>query len=142
MIDQIFAFSVTAGAAASNLSPSNFNPVPDDGVLELFGVTDDGAGTLTALPSLQVVLGGTTPGVPVPGSVIPMPQGTGLAANGFPAFGVGPTTRNRLMGRVPVRRGTNMQINVAGGTGQTATGRIRAVFMSTAEAAASIGAPA
>lgn len=142
MIDQIFAFSVAAGAAATNVAPANFNPVPADGVIELFGVTDDGAGSLTVLPSVNVTLGGATPGVPVPGSVIPMPQGTGLAANGFPAFGVGPTVKHRLMGRVPVRQGTNMQINLSGGTGQTATGRIRAVFKTTAEAAADIGSPA
>ena len=136
MIDQIFGFSVAAAAAATNIAPTNFNPTPSDGFVELYGCTDDGAGSLTVLPSIQVVLGGTTPGIPVPGSVIPMPQGTGLAANGFPAFGVGPDTKHRVMNRVPVRQGTNFQLNIAGGTGQTATGRFRMVFMNAQEAAA------
>lgn len=128
MIDQLFAFSVAASAAATNISPTNFNPTPDDGVIELFAAADPGAGTISALPSLQVVLGGSTPGVPVPGSVIPV--------NRANANFVGPDVLNRLMGRVPVRKGTNLQLNLSGGTGQTVTGRIRAVFMTMEEMAA------
>jgi hypothetical protein len=128
MIDQIFSFSVAAGAAAVNIAPTNFNPIPADGFVELYGVSDFVVGT-TALPAVQIVLGGTQPSIPVPGSVIPVNRAA-IAA----AF-VGPDLLNRLLGRTPVRQGTNFQLNISGGTGATVTGRLRAVFMTPDEAA-------
>lgn len=127
MIDQIFGFSAAAAAAAVNIAPTNFNPVPDDGFIELYAAGDTVVG-LTALPTAQVILGGTQPSIPVPGSVIPFNRANAV-------FGVGPDLLNRFMARIPVRRGTNLQINLSGGTGATATGRFRAIFMSMDEAA-------
>jgi hypothetical protein len=126
VIDQIFTFSVAAGAAATNIAPTNFNPVPSDGFIELWAVSDSVAG-LTSLASLQVVLGGQQPSVPVPASVIPVNR-----ANA--ATFVGPDLLNKVMKRVPVRQGTNLQLNLSGGAGATATGRIRAVFQTVDEA--------
>lgn len=125
MIDQIFPFDVADGAGPTNLAPTNFNPTPEDGFIMLYGVTDP-SDAATALPFIQVILGGTTPGIPAPGSVIPV--------NEFGVPFAGPTTRDELLKPVPVRRGTNMQLNVSGGAGAEQFGRIRAIFMTMDEA--------
>lgn len=130
MIDKIFSFSVAAGGAASNVMPSDFNPVPDDGVLEVWGVTDGGITGLTALPSIEVKLGGATQAVPLPSSVVPVQAyGTALA---------GPQNADQLLTPVPVAKGTNTQLNLSGGTGATATGRFHVRFRTTAEVAAGL----
>jgi hypothetical protein len=124
VIDQIFEFSVAAGAGPTNVAPTNFNPIPNDGFIEAYAVSDF-ADDETALPSIQVILGGSVPSIPVPGSVIPVQD--------FDVDFAGPSTRNRFMDPVPVRQGTNLQVNLTGGTGATITGRIRLVFKTTDE---------
>lgn len=129
MIDQIFPFDVAAGALASNFAPTNFNPTPEDGFIMLFGVTDSDDAA-TALPTIQVILGGTTPGIPAPGSVIPVTEfGTPFA---------GPNALDELLKPVPVRKGTNMQLNISGGAGAEQTGRLRVIFMTMEEASMSL----
>lgn len=130
MIDKIFSFSAAAGAAATNVMPSDFNPVPDDGVLEVWGVVDGGISALTALPTVEVKLGGATQAVPLPSSVIPVQAfGTALA---------GPSTTDILQSPVPVAKGTNTQLNLTGGAGATATGRFHVRFRTTAEVSAGL----
>ena len=127
MIDQIFQVSAAAAAAFANFAPTNFNPIPADGTIEAWAVTDQVAG-LTALPTLQIILGGQAPMIPVPGSVIPVNRAAA-------AFGPGPDLLNRVMPRLPVRQGLNLQVNVAGGVGATSISRIRLSFMTADEAA-------
>ena len=89
MIDKTFGFSIAAGAAGSNVMPSDFNPVPADGVLEIWGVTDGAITGLTGLPSVELKLGGATQQSPLSQSVIPIQEfnianaGTGLKSLGI-----------------------------------------------------------
>lgn len=134
MIINTFEFSVAAAAAATNLAPSAFNPVPNDGVLDVFAVLDSGIAGLTVPPKIQILLGGSMQTNPVlTSSITGDPYALQTAGN----FG-DPTVCPVVTG-LPVRSGTNTQVMVAGGTGATATGRIRMVFRTAADVQAGVG---
>lgn len=138
MIVKTFEYSVAAAAAPVNVCPSDFNPIPSDGLLDVFAILDGGiAGPLTVPPTLEIVRGGSTSDTPVRrGSVTGTPyapQGTTVQAGNFSDPGVCPVITG-----LPVRQGTNQQINLAGGTGATATGRIRVVFRTAGEMSAGV----
>src|SRR5579872_3820509 len=127
MIDQTFQFAVAASAAPANVMPSVFNPVPADGVLEVWGVLD----ALTAgdqAAQVTVTLGGATPYQPV--------QPTAIRVNVDGVNGAGPGPGDYIMTRQGVRQGTNSQLTLQGGTNHTQTGRLRVRFMSLDELAA------
>lgn len=129
MIDRTFAFSVAVAATPVNVMPADFNPVPVDGFMEIYGVSDPASG-LTALPTLQFTsnLGGT-PQTPMLG-LIPI--------NTFGVAFTGPSIMNKLMSPYAVKQGTNTQLLLSGtNTGATATGRIRVVHYAPGEVVAS-----
>ena len=126
MQSQIVSFSVAAGAPATNVSPSGFNPAPFTGFLMLLGVTDPVTG-LTALPTLSVSLGGNPPGTPLLPSPIPL--------NDVNVAFAGPNKRNLLMPPVAIQSGQQVQVNVQGGAGATATGRIWLLMLTADELA-------
>lgn len=130
MIDKTFVFSVAAGAAGTNVMPSDFNPVPADGVLEIWGVTDGAITGLTALPSVELKLGGATQQTPLSQSVIPVQE--------FNIANAGPKSSDIVMSAVPVAAAQNTQLILYGGTGATATGRFHVRFRTTAEVAAGL----
>jgi hypothetical protein len=142
VIDEIIQFAVQNGAATSNVAPSNFNPVPADGFLEVWACLDAlpaHGGVLNGAPTLSVTLGGATPYTPVPSAAIRV-NVDGIA-------GAGPSESDRVMSRQGVRQGTNFQLNLTGGTQasgttDTITGRIRVRFVSADEVAAGAGAVA
>lgn len=128
MIINTFEYSVAAAAAATNLAPTAYNPVPDDGALDIFAVLDSGVAGLTKPPTIQIQLGGAVTETPVlQSSITGDPYALQTAGN------FGDPSGNPVALGLPVRKGTNIQVLVAGGTGATATGRIRMVFRSTAE---------
>lgn len=140
MIIKTFEFSVAAAAAAVNLCPSDFNPIPASGVLDIFATVDGGiSGPLTVPPSVEVVRGGPTSDTPVrKGSITGSPAqsaGTTAQAGNFTDPSLCPVITG-----MPVQQGTNIQVNVSGGTGATATGRIRMVFRTPQEIQAGVGA--
>lgn len=134
MIVNTFGFSVAAGAAATNLAPSAFNPVPDDGVIDIFAVLDSGISSLTVPPSIQVLLGGSIQSNPVLTSQITGDPYALQTAGNF-----GDATVCPVITGLPVRKGTNTQVMVAGGTGATATGRIKMVFRTAADVSGGVG---
>lgn len=134
MIINTFEFSVAAAAAAANLAPSAFNPVPDDGVMDIFAVLDSGISSLTAPPKISVQLGGSMQTTPVlTSSITGDPFALQTAAN------FGDPAGNPVVTGLPVRKGTNTQVMVSGGTGATATGRIRMVFRTAADVQGGVG---
>lgn len=134
MIVNTFEFSVAAGAAATNLAPSAFNPVPEDGVIDIFAVQDSGISSLTKPAQIQVLLGGAIQSNPVlTGSITGDPYALQTAGN------FGDATVNPVITGLPVRRGTNIQVMVSGGTGATSTGRIKMVFRTAADVQAGVG---
>lgn len=135
MITKTFEFSVAAGAASSNLMPSQFNPVPADGVLDVYGLLDGAISGLTAPPTVSLQLGGDTETTPVVTSSVTGTPNTAGAAGSYMDPSVCPIAKG-----IQVRKGTNTQLNVAGGTGATATGRFRVVFRTMAEVQAGVGA--
>lgn len=131
MIDRTFPFSVAVAASPVNVMPSDFNPVPADGFMEIYATTDQVSG-LTALPTLQFTSNASgTPQTPML-SVVP--------TNVFGiAFGPGPTMQQKLMSPYAVSRGTNTQLLLSGtNTGATATGRIRVVHYIPGEVVAGL----
>ena len=134
MIVNTFEYSVAAAAAATNLAPSAFNPVPDDGVLDVFAVLDASITSLTVPPKIQVLLGGAVQSNPVLTSSITGDPYALITAGSFGAADVCPVITG-----LPVRKGTNVQIMVSGGTGATATGRIKMVFRTAADVQAGVG---
>ena len=134
MIVNTFEFSVAAGAAATNLAPSAFNPVPADGVLDIFAVLDASISGLTVPPKIQVLLGGAMQSNPVLTSSITGDPYALITAGSF-----GDATVNPVITGLPVRGGTNIQVMVSGGTGATATGRIKMVFRTAADVQAGVG---
>lgn len=133
MIDQVVPFAVAAGAVPLNVAPTNFNPVPADGFVEIQAVLDAlQAGDFPA--SISVTLGGATPYTPVPF--------TALRVNVDGVNGAGPTEKDVVLSRQGVRQGTNFQVNLSGGTGHTQTGRIRFRFISMDELQSGAGSVA
>lgn len=135
MIDQTVQFAVGAGAAPANFAPTNFNPIPADGVIEVWACLDAlpvHGGVPDAAPVLSVTLGGATPYQPVPPSAI--------RVNTDGIVGAGPNEADRMMSRQGVRQGTNLQLIIQGGTVDTMTGRFRIRFMSLDELSGSMGA--
>ena len=51
----------------------------------------------------------------------------------------GDPTVNPVITGLPVRAATNVQVNISGGTGATATGRIKMVFRTAADVQAGVG---
>lgn len=140
MIIKTFEFSAAAAAAAVNVCPSDFNPIPANGLLDIFALVDGGiSGPLTAPPTVEVVRGGSTSDTPVrKGSITGSPAqsaGTTAQAGNFTDPSLCPVITG-----MPVAQGTNIQINLAGGTGATSTGRMRVVFRTPQEAQAGVGA--
>ncbi len=133
MIVQTFEFSVAAAAAATNVAPSSFNPIPNDGVLDLYAVLDSGIASLTVPPKIELVLGGATTSTPLrQSSVTGDPYALQTAGN------FGDPTVNPYVQQLPVRQGTNIAVNLYGGTGATSTGRIKMVYRTAAEVQAGI----
>ena len=132
MIDQRVRFSVAAGAAPVNVAPTNVNPIPADGFLEIFAVQDALTDAAHTPASLQVTLGGATPFTPVPSSTIPV--------NTDGIVGAGPSITDVILGRQAVRQGTNLQALLSGGVGETCTGTSRVKYVSMEELAAGAGA--
>lgn len=134
MIVNTFEYSVAAGAAATNLAPSAFNPVPENGVLDVFAVLDSGISSLTKPPQIQILLGGAMQTNPVlTSSITGDPYALQTAGN------FGDATVCPVVSGLPVRAGTNTQVMVSGGTGATATGRIKMVFRTAADVQAGVG---
>lgn len=130
MITKVFEFSVAAGAAAVNLMPSDFNPVPSDGVLDISAMLDAGIAGLTAPPTVAVRMGGAASECPVEtASITGSPYGV-PPANSFA------DPINPVLTAYPVRAARNIQLLVAGGTGAVATGRFRVTFRTAAEVSA------
>lgn len=129
MIDRTFNFSVAAAASPVNVMPSDFNPVPADGFMEVYAVSDPASG-LTALPTLQFTSNASgTPQTPML-SVIPI--------NTFGIAFTGPSIMNKMMSPYAVSKGTNTQLLLSGtNAGATATGRIRVVHYVTGEVVSS-----
>ena len=137
MIDETFQFAVAAGAPPANVAPTNFNPIPADGFVEVWGCLDAlpvHAGVPDLAPIVSITLGGATPYTPVPSS--------SLKVNVDGVAGAGPSESDRIMSRQGVRQGTNFQLNLQGGTVDTMYGRIRVRFVSADEVAAGAGAVA
>lgn len=134
MIVNTFEFSVAAAAAATNLAPSAFNPVPSDGVLDVFAVLDASISSLTVPPKISIQLGGAMQSIPVLTSSITGDPYALITAGSF-----GDPTINPVITGLPVRAATNVQVNVSGGTGATATGRIKMVFRTAADVQAGVG---
>lgn len=132
MIDQIIPFTVVTNALPVNVAPSNFNPIPADGILEIWAALDAIAASGDFPAAIQVTLGGATPSTPVPL--------TAIRVNQFAEPGAGPSPGDVVMSRQGVRQGTNLQILLSGGTGGTQNGRIRVKFTSAEELASGIGA--
>jgi hypothetical protein len=134
MIAKTFEYSVAAGAAAVNLAPTDFNPVPEDGMVDVYAVLDSGIASLTVPPTIEIVLGGSTAATPVRrSSITGGPYALQTAGN------FGDPLGNPVVTNLPVRKGTNIQVNVAGGTGATATGRMRVVFRTPQETQSGVG---
>lgn len=140
MIIKTFEYSVAAAAASTNVCPSDFNPTPSAGILDVYATLDGGiTGPLTVPPKIEVVVGGDTPQTPVrTSSVTGSPAqaaGTTAQAGNFtdPAF-------CPVVTGLVLRAGVNLSINLSGGTGATATGRIRMVYRSAQEAQSGAGA--
>jgi hypothetical protein len=131
MIDQRVRFSVAASAAPVNFAPTNVNPIPADGFLEIWGVQDVLSAAANTPASLQVTLGGATPFTPIPGSTLPV--------NVDGIVGAGPAPSDVIMPRQAVRQGTNLQALLSGGVGQSSTGTLRFRFTSMEEAGAGAG---
>ena len=135
MIIREFEYSVAAASGATNVAPSDFNPIPDDGILDVYAVLDSGIASLTAPPKIEVVLGGATSATPVrQSSITGDPYALQTAGN------FGSSQSNPVVQSLPVKRATNIQINLYGGTGATATGRIKMVFRTASEMAGGVGA--
>jgi hypothetical protein len=132
MIEQLIPFEVVGGAPPENVAPTNFNPVPADGFVEVMGCIDPTnfvAGDLP--PAVSITLGGATPYTPVPYAA--------LRVNVDGVVGAGPGPTDRVMSRQGVRQGTNLQINLQGGT-HTYYGRLVVRFTSAEEISAGAGA--
>lgn len=134
MIIQQFEYSVAAAAAATNLAPSAFNPIPSDGVLDVFAVLDSGISSLTVPPKIQIQLGGAMNSIPVLSSSITGDPYALQTAGNF-----GDATVNPVVTGLPVRAATNIQVLVSGGTGATATGRIKMVFRTAEDVRGGVG---
>lgn len=135
MIVNTFEFSVAAAAAATNLAPSAFNPIPSDGVIDIYAVLDSSIASLTVPPKIQVLLGGAMQSNPVlTGSITCSPYAL-TTAGAYPDPQVCPVITS-----LPVRGGTNLQVMVSGGTGATSTGRIRIVYRSPDDIRAGVSA--
>lgn len=133
MIIKTFEFSVAAAATASNVMPDDFNPIPDNGVLDIYGVLDSGISSLTAPPTVELVLGGSTSSTPLrTSSVTGDPYALQTAGN------FGDPSVNQILSMMPVRQGTNIALNLAGGTGATATGRFKVVYRTAQEVTAGV----
>ena len=132
MIDETFPIAIAAGAASANYMPDNFNPVPADGVIEIWGCMGPLVANTDLAPSVSVTLGGATPYTPVPQAII--------RVNTDGVAGAGPAESDRIMSRQGVRQGTNSQLNISGGSGHTNTGRIRVRFMTLDELGSQVGA--
>jgi hypothetical protein len=137
MIEQVVEFSVAAGAAAVNVVTPNFNPIPVDGYFRVLGVTDPpstgGSGAYTALPSVQVQIGGSPPTTPCPQSTIPTPA---AVADAFSP------PRAVLMGWTPVRMASNIQVLLIGtNVAAAAAGRFKFQLATAAELASQLPLP-
>jgi len=110
VIDQTFQFAVGSGAAPANFMPSSFNPVPTDGVLEVWGCLDPlgSPNPSDTVPTVMVTLGGGTPITPV--------QPTSIQTNQFGIVGGPPSEATRIMTPQAVERGTNSQLIITGGS--------------------------
>jgi hypothetical protein len=108
--------------------------VPDDGVLDLFAVQDSSISSLTKPAQIQVLLGGAVQSNPVLTSSITGDPYYAAAAGSF-----GDATVCPVITGLPVRKGTNIQVMVSGGTGATSTGRIKMVFRTAADVAGGVG---
>ena len=133
MIVNTFEYSVAAAAAPTNLAPSAFNPIPDDGVLDVWAVLDSGIAAITKPPTISVILGGSVNLTPVLTSSI-----TGDPYSQPGATDFGDPSGNPVISGLPVRRGTNIQVLVGGAAGATATGRIRMLYRTAAEVAGGV----
>ena len=131
MIDQLFQVAVAAGAPPSNVMPAVFNPVPEDGILRVWAVLDPFPEVTDTPPIVSVTLGGATPYTPV--------QPSSIRVNVDGVQGAGPSASDILMGPQGVRRGTNSQLTLQGGTGNTQVVRFRVRF-DTMEEYSSVGA--
>lgn len=125
---------MAAAAAATNVAPSAFNPIPDDGVLDVFAVLDSGIAGLTVPPSISVQLGGSMTATPVLTSQITGDPYALQTAGNFADASVCPVVTG-----LPVRKATNIQVLVSGGTGATATGRVKMVFRTAQEVTGGVG---
>ena len=134
MIIKVFEFSAAAGSASVNVMPSQFNPVPADGVLDIWAVLDSGIAGLTAPPTISVQLGGATESTPVVTSSVTGDPNAIQTAGNFPDPVNNPVCRG-----LAVRQGTNTSLNLAGGTGAAATGRFRVQFRTAQEVASGAG---
>lgn len=132
MIQQTIQFAVANGAAPANFIPSQFNPIPEDGVLEVWACLDP-VGSIATAPTLSVTLGGGTPINPI--------QPTAINVNQFNVDGGPITEANRMMTPQGVQRGTNAQVTITGGSVDV-TGYLKVVFRTLAEVAQGLGAAA
>jgi hypothetical protein len=129
VIDQTVQFAVAANAVPANVAPTNYNPIPADGFIEVWACLDTLAGGALAA-SLAVTLGGATPYQPVPP--------TNIRVNVDGVNGAGPSESDRIMSRQGVRQGTNFQLILQGGS-TNQTGRFRVRFLSADEISSGAG---
>jgi len=134
MIVKTFEFSIAAAAPSTNVAPSDYNPIPADGLLDVYAVLDSSIAGLTAPPKIELVRGGQTADTPLRQSSLTGNPRSVQVAGDFADPSVCP-----VVTQLPVRQAQNLALNLYGGTGATATGRIRMVFRTTAEVQAGVG---
>lgn len=132
MIQQTIQFAVGAGAAPANFIPSQFNPIPEDGVIDVFACLDPLGSPSAAdtVPTISVTLGGGTPITPV--------QPTAIQTNQFGVVGGPPTEATRVCAPQGVTRGTNAQVIIQGGS-VNYTGYLRVMFRTLQEVSQGVG---
>jgi hypothetical protein len=132
MIEETNQQAFGAGASPTNIIPSSFNPVPADGVLEVWACLDPLGSPSAAnkAPTLSVTLGGATPTTPV--------QPTAIQTNPFGVIGGAPTEANRICSPQAVEKGTNSQLIAVGGSTDY-TGYVKVRFRTLQELQSGLG---
>ena len=104
-------------------------------MVDIFAVLDASISSLTAPPKISVQLGGAMNTIPVLSSSVTGDPYALITAGSF-----GSSMVNPVITGLPVRAATNIQVLLAGGTGATATGRIKMVFRTAADVSGGVGA--
>jgi len=133
VIQETFQVAIGSGAAPFNiLNSTQFNPIPSDGVLDVWACLDPLGSPSSAdePPTVSISLGGNTPITPV--------QPSSINTNQFGVVGGPNTEATRVSDPQAVVRGTNAQVILAGGN-ENYVAYIKVKFRSLAEYQQGIG---